>query len=227
MQIVTGVETIIYAYVLLCLLMLFGNLFYLLFAQYRHRWNRKQMLAWQLILAKQLSYLTINRQKDIRHEKYLVRKLAKTSRLILYSKALKTFLGANGKVQEYLDYYQPAFQKLARIYAGKNNTQKAYFADFIAENPPHAKDGTFPVAGILVEYLEHCDRFCRENVVRSLASLGCLCMLERAAVYGGDTGDTQPLYDAEESEDTGDIQPLYDAEDKNECGKEMGEEGET
>ena len=178
MQIMMGVENIIYIYGLVCLLMLLGNLVYLLVAQYQRRRNQKQLLEWQFTLAKQFSNLALNGQNDSRHERLLVRRLTKTYQLIAYSQALQTFLGANGKVQEYLACYQTAFQKIARIYIGKNNTKKAYFADFIAENPPQAQDGIARITEIFMEYLEHCDRFCRENVLRALSVLGSMRKVE-------------------------------------------------
>ncbi|MHC1683894.1 MAG: HEAT repeat domain-containing protein [Clostridiaceae bacterium] len=175
-----NIDIIIYSYMFISSLLLFYNIFYMLFSNIRKKEYEKSAKQWQDAIEKQLILLSEGKLLEPKHKKDLEKKLTSTNQLIAYARALDTLRKQGEELKAYLIENYMIIQSLAYHYRKKEITDKAFFAFFISNNAPcHGKEYK-PIMEILLSYLESSTVYCRENVLKALYAMGNSQSVENA-----------------------------------------------
>lgn len=168
------VDTLIYSYLFICILLIIYNVMYIIHSRKNRVRGIREKSRWIQRIFVELTNLEQGKNVTSEHMKLLVRKLGSAHKLMSYYQAMNqcTSQWPRTLINEYLEQCAYSFQLLAEHYGKRDSMEKAAFSYFISEYVPYQDHQFHPIIAIMLEYFEDSSIYCRENLVRALSAFG-------------------------------------------------------
>lgn len=165
------INTIIYIYFFICILILSYTVFYIAYNYYRGIINRKMQNKWKVLISEQVVRISKESTMDKQFKKRIEKELVKVGNLMNFHLALESFNHNDPAFKGFLKELQKSILVLALEYGTKGVMEKAYFAQFFATfNSGQWAEEKFLY--IFLEYLYPSTVYVRESVLKAVYSSG-------------------------------------------------------
>ena len=172
MQLKFDISFVIYGYLFICLVLMVFNILYIFYSSGLKKRIAKNAIHWEKEIKEQITYLQKGKEIEQSHMDSVLKKMKNTNQMVAYVRALELVKESNIDTREYSSALYLQVQGLAHAYAKKEKADKAFFAYFVAENPPCRGEDYRPLMEILISYLEDSTIYCRENVLKAFYAMG-------------------------------------------------------
>ncbi len=172
MQMKFDISFVLYGYLFICLVLMVFNILYIFYSSGVKKRIARNAIYWEEEIRTQIKLLCKNQEIEKLHKENVLKKLRNTNQMVAYIRALELIKGAGVDTSGYSKGLYLQVQELAYLYQKKEKADKAFFAYFIAANPPYQGDEYRPIIEILVSYLEDSTIYCRENVLKAFYAMG-------------------------------------------------------
>jgi len=169
------IYVIVGALALICIALMVFNLLVIRQSKGQNEPSARKIKKWKAIIDKHINVASGKNAKyqSLSHNRFLIRKLGSSDRLLFYSIALQKLKEeSTNKFNKYIKARPLAFQRLAQKYAGKSGVERAFFAEVVCDFPQVAGDLSGQLADILVSFIPNSGIHCRAKVLRALCSIG-------------------------------------------------------
>ena len=128
---------------------------------------------WKAILNKQINTASDVQSNELKHEKFLLRKLSRPENLLAYAHALQYLKSEFPEAYSgYIHTKHTVFQGLAYTYSRKSRIERTCYADFICTFPRAVGDSHGQLVDTLISYIDDSNLHCRAKVLGALCSIG-------------------------------------------------------
>jgi len=167
------IYVIIGIFMIACIALMIFNFTIIHYSKSRNTPSGGKVAKWKAILYKEINTTSDVRPNELKHEKFLLRKLSKPERLIAYAHALQYLKSEFPEAyNSYIQKKHTVFQKLAYIYGRKSRIERTCYADFICAFPQTAGDTPGQLVDTLISYIDDSNIHCRTKVLGALCSIG-------------------------------------------------------
>jgi len=201
------VNTILYIYLFLCVMILLYTLSYILYSAYRNYKEKRAVMGWQVAMANQIYQVNLGKGVHRDFIKKLQKELVDTEELKYFEKALESFQEEEVLLRILCDL-QKVILYLAKEYGDKGTMDKAYFALFYSRFSKGAwTDDQFLY--IFLGYLDQRSIYVRDSVLKAVISAGQMSWVLRVLTEFTDknwshhaklVGDSLTLYPGDHEE---------------------------
>ncbi len=158
------VESVIYFYVFVCVMLMVFNVLYIARSSWVERKKRRRARYWKKQIDKADGPFVLSDAQ--------VRKLMRVQDFAAFHRAIILWvLGTESSDQFFYDNASQ-IQKLALAYARREAMERAFMASFIASFRCSSSSNAGMLAEILLSYFQDSTVFCRENTLQALYALG-------------------------------------------------------
>ena len=166
---------IIGIFMIACIALMVFNFAMIHYSRRENTPSADKIEKWKAILYKQTNAASDVQPNELKHEKFLLRKLSKPESLIAYAHALQYLKSEFPEAySSYIQKRHTAFQRLAYIYSRKSRIERTCYADFICTFPQAAGDSHGQLVDTLISYIDDSNIHCRTKVLGALCSIGSI-----------------------------------------------------
>lgn len=179
------IETLIYAYLAICLAMIIFNLVCVVVFRRRDAKLVRRSTAFCEKITEQAKLS----EPDAKHRKYLSKKLCRVSNLMAFDETLERLYADNPeKIRRYIEALSPMFIYLTLEYLKKNKLKAAYFPYIIKKYGIFRGQHISIISDLMLELVNNQSLYCRENALQALYSIGdCESVVKALTVLDGGT----------------------------------------
>jgi len=156
-----------------CIALMLFNFAMIHYSKSKNTPSTSEINKWKLVLYRQVIKSPGVQPNQLKHAKFLLRKLSKPENLVAYAQALQCL--KSEFPEAYSDYIQKehtVFQRLAYMYSKKPRIERTCYADFIGTFPLVAGDTPGQLVDTLISYIDDSNIHCRTKVLGALCSIG-------------------------------------------------------
>lgn len=166
------IETMIYAYIAICVSMILYNIIYVFVLNHRERALASDSKKLEIILNEQIEILKNGGVISEKHKKFLCRELDKTSGITAFDKALEAvFKTEPDYTEKYLLETFSVFETLTHRYISKDTLKIAYFPYILHKFNILNHCDSEKLTDVLLDLLRSVNVYCRENTLKALYSM--------------------------------------------------------
>ncbi len=187
------IDLIIYGYLLVCVLLVLFNVFYIFYAQALKLAIARHAREWEEAIKAELAH--IDEGVSEKHLKRIQKKIVSTNSFLGYSRGIESLLGSDDEdikaaMRKYLDGCESHYHRIARLYSRRDTMDKAFAAYFISMTTRCYGDEESPIYRIMMDYSEDSSVYCRENLLKAFYAFGNCRALFNFMVMQKDLGFT-------------------------------------
>ncbi len=187
------IDLIIYGYLLVCVLLVLFNVFYIFYSQALKNAIAKHAIEWERAIKDELTHIDDGVSGE--HLSLIQKKIVNTNAFLGYSRAVEGILGSSDEkvrtgMRKYLDGCESQYHRIARIYSRRDTMDKAFAAYFISMTTRCYKEEESPIYRIMMDYAEDSSVYCRENLLKAFYAFGNCQALFNFMVMQKDLGFT-------------------------------------
>lgn len=166
---IMNVETLIYAYLAICLSMIIFNIVCIFVFRHRDKKLMKRSESFVEMVEEQIEAEEV----DEKHQKKLSRKLTKVNHLMAFEEMLDRIYEKDPEaVRNYLENLTPVFVYLTQEYIKKNKLKAAYFTYLIRKYGILKGQSISIVIRTMLVLVQDESLYCRENALQALYAIG-------------------------------------------------------
>lgn len=179
-----NVETLIYAYLAICVSMILFNCACIFVAKRRDKALQRHSFGLKVQVLRQFERMEQGLEVDERHKEFLLCKLKKIGNLLAFDEALSKLMEQEPKnLQKYLGAIHSVFIFLTIEYRRKEKMQIAYFAYIIGKYKIVRGMPFDLIMNTMMLLLHEPSLYCRENALQAIYSSGdCECVVNALAI---------------------------------------------
>ena len=187
------IDLIIYGYLLVCVLLVLFNVFYIFYSQALKNAIARAAVRWEKAIRDELSHIDEGISED--HLSQIQKKIVNTNAFLGYSRAVEALIGSDDEkvkagMRKYLDGCEAQYHRIARIYSRRDTMDKAFAAYFISMTTRCYGEEESPIYRIMMDYAEDSSVYCRENLLKAFYAFGNYRALFNFMVMQKDLGFT-------------------------------------
>ncbi len=171
----SNVNVILFAYLLICVLLILFNIFYIFYADMTKRMISRSAGKWVAEIRKELEKVKEEEQISEDHINKIKEQAGTTNGLIAYSRALESLKTEEDLLyllSKYMKGCKDAYLDLAIKCIDNDDMDKAFMAYFITSTF-EAYDGKYDQVYIILKtYLVDSSIYCKENILKALYAFG-------------------------------------------------------
>ena len=166
------IEVVIYAYLFICLALLFFDLGYIFCSKHRGLHLKRRSLDWESEVQTQMKRLTEGLPPAPAHTRMIETRLVRIGSLSSFGAALDRLGRKDGELTaRYMYACQGSLQVVASHYMKRDSMERAYLSYLISRHRPCYGEEYRPLMDILLEFLDGSTVYCRENTLKALYAL--------------------------------------------------------
>ena len=182
-------ETMIFAYLAVCVSMILFNIACIFTFERNDRKLDQRSYGFEEKVKEQFVRTAAEGHADAGHRKYLTKKLKKLSNLMAFDETLERLSKEHPEdIRKYLTEIFPVFMDLIVTYQKKNELKAAYFL-YIMQKYGIVKNKSNPIINEhLLDFVRQQNLYCRENALKVLYTTGDVsCMMQALKILDGST----------------------------------------
>lgn len=167
------VQTLIYAYMAVCLSMIIFNCVCILNFKHNDNMILKRSAEFEDWITEQIGFIKDGYETTEEHRIQLLKELKRIGNLVALAETVERLKKVEPEaVREYLVEISPVFLAMAKQYQHKNSIKAAYFCHALKSFEILDEKEFEPIVKILLELLYDSSLYCRENALQAVYSTG-------------------------------------------------------
>lgn len=168
-----NIETLIFAYLVICASMILFNIVSIFAFDQKERKLNKRSFHFERQVTEQFERTVRGEHVSEEHKRYLAKKLRRVSNLMAFDETMERLKNQNpDKESAYLEEMNPVFVDLMYRYQKKNELKAAYFSYILQKYAIIQNKNIKTINEALLGYIKKSNLYCRENALKALYSTG-------------------------------------------------------
>jgi len=128
---------------------------------------------WNTILCRQTMIISGKKTSELKHQKFLLKKLSNADELAAYSNVLQYIKNEFPEAySDYIDHCHATFLELANIYSRKSLIELTCYTYFICHFPQVVDHTYVKLTDRLISFIDGSSVYCRANIICALCNIG-------------------------------------------------------